>query len=740
VASYDPPVIDRANIDARTLVEQLPGVGARTMQRLHHLDIRTAGDLVRHLPLRHERRLAERTIAQTATDAQQDAVNVRLRGEIARVRVKPGPRAMIEATLDDGTATARLVWFNAGWMREKLHPGDRGVAEGRAKMRQGYLEIGNPRWIPEALAGAALIGAAGSPAMAPTNASGRAEHVGDAGHADQTSQGEDDLRPIYSASEEIGSAEIEKLVAAAVDGVCAHMQDPLPESYRRERDLMSLASAWKAMHAPRNRAELAQARRRLAFDEFLLLQLGVMMRRAQLRARTKAVALRVDAAIDAHIRSRIPFVLTGEQDRVLGELLHDLARPAAMNRLLQGDVGSGKTAVAAYCMLLAVAHGHQGALVAPTEILAEQHYRVLSAMLQGSDVSLRLLTGSCSESERTAIVAGLARGTINLVVGTHSLLEGGVAFRSLAVAVIDEQHRFGVRQRAAIRQKGQGEIPLVPHTLVMTATPIPRTLAITLYGDLDSSTLRGKPPGRKPAVTRVVDMSKVPEVYAYMRSRIDAGEQAYVVVPAVEESEQGLKDITSHTRFLQEGPFRGIAIANVHGRMHRDEREAQMEKFRSGFAKVLVATTVIEVGIDIPNASLMVVEHAERFGLAQLHQLRGRIGRGAAKSLCVFIGDATTQEASERLAAIGASDDGFQIAESDLRLRGPGEVFGARQSGLAPFRVADLSTDADLLRLARADAQAWIERDPELTATESTLLRRKLLATHGPALGLADVG
>jgi len=660
--------------------------------------------------MRHERRLAERTIAETAAEVVDESANVRLRGEIARLRVKPGPRSMIEATLDDGTATARLVWFNAGWMRDKLHPGDRGVAEGRAKMRQGYLELGNPRWTPEARAGEA------------------------------PDAGADDLRPIYPASEEIGSAEIEAVVAKAIDGVCAGMEDPLPESYRRERDLMPLAAAWKAMHAPQDRDQLARARRRLAFDEFLLLQLGVMMRRAQLRARTRAVALPLDASIDAHIRSRIPFTLTGEQDRVVGELAHDLAEPAAMNRLLQGDVGSGKTAVAAYCMLLAVAHKHQAALVAPTEILAEQHHRVLSRMLEGSDVQLRLLTGSSSDAERNAIVAGLARGSVNLVVGTHALLEGGVAFRSLAVAVIDEQHRFGVKQRAAMRQKGQGEMPLVPHTLVMTATPIPRTLAITLYGDLDLSTLRGKPPGRQPAVTRVVDMAKAPEVYAYLRKRIDAGEQAYVVVPAVEESEQGLKDIASHSRYLAEGPFRGLAIANVHGRMDRDEREAEMQRFRSGDAKVLVATTVIEVGIDIPNASLMVVEHAERFGLAQLHQLRGRVGRGTGKSLCVFIGDAGTPDAAERLAAIGASDDGFEVAESDLRLRGPGEVFGARQSGLAPFRVADLSTDADLLRLARADAQAWIARDPELMAPESALLRRKLLHTHGAALGLGDVG
>jgi len=702
--------VPESALDARTPLAALTGVGPRTVERLAHLGLRTAGDLVRHLPLRHERRLAERTIAESIATIAEETATVRLRGTVARVRTRPGPRTMIEATIDDGTATARLVWFNAPWMRGKIHPGEVGVIEGRARMRQGYLEIGNGRWTPEE----------------------RADPV--------TATTADDLRPIYPASEEIGSAEIEAIVARVLDGVCAAMEDPLPESCLRERDLMPLSAAWRAMHRPTDAAEFARARRRLAFDELLLLQLGVMMRRAQLRARTRALPLAVDAAIDAHIRARIPFRLTGEQDRVLSEITADLSQPHAMNRLLQGDVGSGKTAVAAYAMLLAVARGHQAALVAPTEILAEQHHRVLSRMLEGSDVELRLLTGSLSEAERSACVAGLARGTAHLVVGTHAVLEGGVAFRSLAVAVVDEQHRFGVRQRAAIRQKGQGETPVVPHTLVMTATPIPRTLAITLYGDLDLSTLRGKPPGRKPAVTRVVDPAKAPEVYAYLRGRIERGEQAYVVVPAVEESEAGLKDVASHARFLSEGPFRGMRLATVHGRMDRAEREDQMERFRSGEAQVLVATTVIEVGVDVPNATLMVVEHAERFGLAQLHQLRGRIGRGEGASLCVFIGEASTEDGRERLDAIAGSDDGFEIAESDLRLRGPGEVFGARQSGLAPFRVADLSTDADLLRLARTDAQAWIDRDPDLRAPESTLLRRKLLALHGQALGLADVG
>jgi ATP-dependent DNA helicase RecG len=701
-------VTQQIRIDARTPLTSIQGVGPRSVERLAHLGLHTAGDLVRHLPIRHERRLAERGIGEIAQEVGDETLHVRLRGEIARVKARPGPRAMLEATLDDGTGTVRLVWFNAGWMRGKLHPGERGVAEGRARMRQGYLEIANPRWT--------------------------------AGESADAGPGQDDLRPIYPASEEIGSAEIETLVGKVLEAVCASMEDPLPDAYRAQRDLVPLVQAWRDVHRPANREALERARQRLAMDELLLLQLGVMMRRSQLRSRTRAVPLPLDARVDAHIRGRMPFTLTAEQDRVVAELAQDLSHDTAMNRLLQGDVGSGKTAVAAYAMLLAVSRGHQAALVAPTELLAEQHHRVLQSMLAGSQVQLRLLTGSCGSAERDAITAGLARGSVDIVVGTHAVLEGGVAFRSLAVAVIDEQHRFGVRQRAALRQKGQGERPLVPHTLVMTATPIPRTLAITLYGDLDLSTLRGRPPGRQPAVTRVVGSEKAPEVYAYLRTRIDRGEQAYVVVPVVEESSSGLKDVTQHARHLAEGPFAGLTIETVHGRLDRDAREAAMERFRTAHAQVLVATTVIEVGVDVPHATLMVVEHADRFGLAQLHQLRGRVGRGTGRSLCVFIGDPVTPDAAERLEAIGGSDDGFEIAERDLRLRGPGEVFGSRQSGLAPFRVADLSRDADLLRLARADAEAWIARDPELGAPESTLLRRKLLATHGASLGLGDVG
>ncbi len=725
-------------ITAKTTLGEIPGMTARLVERLNAFELRTAGDVVRHFPMRHERKLAERTILETQNEVADEQAVIRIRGTVATVRVRRGRATMVEATLEDDSSSARLVWFNAGWMRDKIHPGDTGVAEGRAKVRNGFLELGNPRWIPDRVPGETMAQRAELPSVpsAPQNSSSDIARVNppllDVQH--------DQLRAIYPASEQLLSSEIESVVAKVLESVCATIEDPLPIEFRQERGLIALADAYRLYHQARDEDDVASARKRLAFDELFLLQLGVMMRRAQLRSRTRALPLKLEPKINEHIRSRIPFVLTPEQDRVIGEIVADMSQPFAMNRLLQGDVGSGKTAVAVYAMLLAVAHGFQAALVAPTELLAEQHYAVLGAMLKGTQVRIAFITGSNTSAERRERVAGLATGKFDIAIGTHALLEGGVAFRNLAVAVIDEQHRFGVKQRAAIRQKGQGELPVVPHTLVMTATPIPRTLAITLYGDLDTSVLRGSPPGRTRIITRVVAPERAPEVYSYLRTRLERGEQAYVVVPAVEESDLGLKDVANHLRYLQDGPWKGLKLAGLHGAMARDERDATMNAFRAGTVQALVATIVIEVGVDVSNASVMVVEHADRFGLAQLHQLRGRVGRGSTQSLCVFLGQSTTDDGKQRLEAIGNTDDGFVIAETDLRIRGPGEVFGSRQSGLPPFQIANLATDGELLRVAREDAHAWIEKDPELSAPGLATLKHKLWITYGKALGLGDVG
>ena len=698
-------------IDPATSIDALPGVGPKVAACLRRLDISTVGDLLDHAPLRYEREHAESTIAEAdaAVPALDGAAeNLSVRGELAAIRTIPGRRSRIEATLDDGTGTVRLVWFNAAWLSRKLRPGMPIVVEGRASRWKGYLQFTNPSW-----------------------RAAEDDTEDDDGR-------EDRWRPVYPASEDLPSRKIEPLAAAALDLGGDSIVDPLPTELRHRRALPDLRVAYEHLHRPPQKRDAAAGRRRLAYDELLLLQLGVMMKRRHLRETLSSPALPLDPTIDERIRDRLPFSLTGDQDRVCAEIARDLGVSRPMNRLLQGDVGSGKTAVAAYAMLLAAAHGHQAALMAPTGILAEQHHASLSRLLAGSRIEVGLLTGSTGTAARREILDRLKSGDLALVVGTHALLSDDAEFASLALAVIDEQHRFGVEQRSRLRRPDPNG--RVPHVLVMTATPIPRTLSLTIFGDLDVSVIHERPPGRSPTVTRVVGPEKAPDVYGYLAERVAAGEQGFVVVPAVEESETGLADVEGHRRRLESGPLAGCRIGVVHGRLSAADRDAVMDAFRARELDVLVATVVIEVGVDVPNATMIVIEHAERFGLAQLHQLRGRVGRGDKRGVCAFIGDPTTEEGRRRLDAIGSTDDGFRIAELDLEIRGTGELFGARQSGLPPFHFADLVADLDLLRIAREDASRWIEDDPNLLGPDATLIRRRLMTRYGQALGLGDVG
>jgi ATP-dependent DNA helicase RecG len=400
-------------------------------------------------------------------------------------------------------------------------------------------------------------------------------------------------------------------------------------------------------------------------------------------------------------------------------------------------VGSGKTVVALYAMLMAVASNTQAALMAPTEILAEQHFLSIGTLLRGSTVRVELLTGALSKDDREASLGRIERGEADIVIGTHALLTERVRFRDLAVVIVDEQHRFGVHQRATLREKAD-DPGSTPHTLVMTATPIPRTLALTIFGDLDVSNIQGLPPGRQPVATRIVGESQRDEVYAFVRERLDRGDQAYVVLPAIDDSPP-MRSVRSTAAWLEQTHFAGKRIAILHGQLKRDTREHVMERFRAGLIDALVATTVIEVGVDVPNATVMVIEHADRFGLAQLHQLRGRVGRGERKSVCILISDATTPEATQRLNVMSLYSDGFQLAEQDYVIRGPGEMLGLRQAGAPPFKVADLAHDFDLLRMARRDAARWIEQSPDLDAPADALLKKRTLRAHGAWLGFADV-
>ena len=712
------PDADAGTIHLKSPLTERPGVGPNLARQLARIGLRTVADALKHVPIRYEVEAGEQSLDAAARELAGGADAERtvrsLRGEIRAIRHIPGARRpRSEATLECGDSTVRLVWFNATWMARKIHPGMRGVAHGKVKSRGPYLEMANPRWEPEQA-------------------------------AQPSSSAAPRLRPVYRASEEVPSWRIERIVAECLPRALPEIADPVRRAITVPLGLPCLADAYRMVHLPPDLESATLGRRRLAFDELLHLQLAAMMRRWQVRHTMRATELAVSPQIDEAIRARLPFSLTDEQSKVCAEIAADLATPMPMNRLLQGDVGSGKTAVAAYAMLVAVAHGHQAALVAPTEILAEQHFRVLSSMLAGSRVRIAFLSGSLSAADRAIVQHGLAEGAFDIAVGTHALLMAEVSFRNLAVAVVDEQHRFGVEQRAALRDKAEGtpgaaKTRALPHTLVMTATPIPRTLALTLFGDLDVSQIRGRLPGRSAVDTEVVPPADAPAAYARMRARIEAGEQAYVVVPAVEDGDHGLKDVATHAEWLRRGPFEGLRIGEVHGRLRADERDAVMRAFGAHELDAIVATVVIEVGVDVPAATIMMIEHAERFGLAQLHQLRGRVGRGTAQSTCVLIGDPLTEDAVRRLEAIASTTDGFAIAELDLQLRGPGEFFGARQSGMPPLRIADFERDMDLLMHARDIASRIIERDPKISDPADALLRRKTLGLYGAALGLGDV-
>ncbi len=718
-----------------TPVAELPGVGRRRAALFARLGVERVSDLLRHVPLRYEHEASETPIAALVPETIGST-----RGTVTFAQWVPGRggkvRGRLTATLEDAAgARLSLTWFNAGYLRDTIRPGLAIRVRGKVTLFRDYPQMVNPKW--ERL---------DEPDAAPP-----------AGER---------LRPIYPATEDLSSAVIERVVGELLPAVLPALDDPLPEPIRQRLALPELRDACRMVHQPEDHDEAAAARRRLAFNELFLLQLGIALKRAFVERRTRAPALRFSDAIDRHIRVRFPFALTPGQDHAVQRITADLSRTRPMNRLLQGDVGSGKTAVALYAMLLAVANRRQAAMLAPTELLAEQHFLSIRGMLEAANVRVELLTagrGSAS-ADRAAVRQRLASGEIDIVVGTQALLSPGVRFRDLALVVIDEQHRFGVLQRAAFRhtaRDAEGSAAgtdvsthasntdatrTVPHHLVMTATPIPRTLSLTVFGDLDVTTIRDRPAGRAPITTRVVVPEKTDEVYNYLRTRLERGEQAYVVVPTIDaagrEAARQLRNVHDHVRLLQQKYCRGFRVASVHGRLQRQTRETIMDRFRRGEVHVLVATTVIEVGVDVPNATVMIVEHAERFGLAQLHQLRGRIGRGESnrRSLCVLIAEPTTDEARRRLEAIAGTTDGFKIAELDLEIRGIGDFFGTRQHGAPPLRVARVPEDLDLLQAARREAAQLIDADHALTDAAHARLRKVLLAQYGEMLGLIDVG
>ncbi|GJQ30372.1 MAG: ATP-dependent DNA helicase RecG [Phycisphaerae bacterium] len=704
--------MSNAALSLTTPVERLP-ITERQARLLRDMGLTNLGRLLAHYPFRHERVEPESTIRGLIPGSQAST-----RGEITATRpVRLGKRPRFEAVLMDHTGRLDLVWFNMMYLKDQILPGMRLWVEGKVGVRGGGPQLVNPRW-----------------------------KVLD---TDEPPPAEDqpEVRPVYPATEALPSSAILRIMRKVVPPALPLIEDHLGEAYCRVRNLPELREAYRALHVPVNLDEAAAARRRLAYDELLLLQLGVHLKRAHLREHLQAPSLPMTPQIERRIVARFPFDLTPAQARVLHEVAEDLGRESPTNRLIQGDVGSGKTAVALAGMLLAVAHGHQAALMAPTELLAAQHESSIRAMLRESRVRIARLTGSTPKPERAATLAALAAGNIDLLIGTHALLSEGVSFKQLGVLVIDEQHRFGVHQRSVIRARATDKLT-TPHVLVMTATPIPRSLAMTLFGDLDISTIDALPPGRLPVQTRVFRGDRRDHVYAEVADQVRTGGQAYVVVPAIEPAaldeplpgEQPLRDLKTVLEELRAGPLAGLRAEAMHGRLSQNERDEVMKRFREGEVQVLVATTVIEVGVDVPNASVMVIEQADRFGLAQVHQLRGRVGRGTRASVCYLIADPTTPDAEARLRTLATCRDGFDLAEKDLELRGPGELFGTKQSGLPPFRIADLTRDRDLLNMARRDAAEWIKTSPRLERPDETLVRRRLMKAYGSALGLGDVG
>lgn len=686
-------------LDLSMPVRFLKGVGPARAKTFAQLGVRTVGDLLEYFP--RDWVFASEPIKINQMQEGQSATIV---GQVESTDYRSFLQPPIfEAMLADDSGVCRIVWFHGGYLRNQLEPGAVIMASGKISLYKHQLQMTNPKFVVL-----------------------DEEHLKS---AESFSGG------VYPASAGLSSRQIKQIIAPLLDNLDELTPEFCDTGFLKNADLIGRKDAFSWIHLPLDEEKLAQAKRRLKYDELFLMQVGLALRRYKVQHFSTALPMNCTDEIDSRIRKRFPFLLTEDQNGAIAEIAADMAKLRPMNRLLQGDVGAGKTVVALYAALLAVANKTQAAIMAPTEILAGQHFLSIERYLKNSKVRRILITGGLTGKKRKDILNQISSGRIDIVVGTVALVQKDVGFVKLGLVVIDEQHKFGVHQRMLLRKQ------TTPHCLVMTATPIPRTLAMTAFGDLDVSIIKHSPPGRGEVITCWVDPQERQKAYEFIRERLKAKKQAYFVYPRIASVEEDVvvKAATDEWKNLAQKVFPEFTVELLHGRMPSAKKQRIMAEFRKGKIDVLVATIVVEVGMDVPNATIMVIEEADRFGLAQLHQLRGRIGRGEAKSYCFLFAETDREAAKSRLEIMTRSNDGFEIAEHDLRLRGPGELFSTRQHGLPDLKIANIIDDYELLIMARKNAFELVAEDPMLTKAEHKNIRKVLLARFGDSLGLADV-